>query len=43
MEYFSLSRPNRPIENIITLISKGSQTKSICILTFFLSFHIAFF
>jgi hypothetical protein len=42
MEYFSLSQPNRLIENV-TITSKGFQTKSICFLTLVLSFHIAFF
>jgi hypothetical protein len=42
MEYFSLSRPNRLIENI-TLINKGFQTVSFSFFTLVLSFHITIF
>jgi glycine/D-amino acid oxidase-like deaminating enzyme len=42
MEYFSLSRPNRLIENI-TLINEGFQTVSFSFFTLVLSFHITIF
>jgi len=42
MEYFSLSRPNRLIEEI-TITNKGFQTKSIYFLTLVLSFHTTFY
>lgn len=42
MKYFSLSRPNRLVENT-TITGKGFQIKSTCLFTLILAFYTTFF